>query len=219
MEKKYSRVLFRKRLNHLSKDVEKIGNATLEAYKDSVKTFFNYDDEPAEKVLTASKKIDEMNYHLEQDAMRVIASEQPVARDLRFIETCIKVGSHLKRTGYLASNIVEVARQIKDEDIPAKPMNDIKQMSGIVENMIQMSLDAFLKQDMDIARELHHEDDKVDDLFDKALKDISESMFKEKDTISYLVYILFVARFLERIADRAETIGDRTIFMITCEKP
>lgn len=218
-KKKYPRVLFRKRLNHLSKDVEKIGNSTLEAYNNSVKTFFNYDEELAEKVLTASKKIDEMNDQLEQDAMRVIASEQPVARDLRFIETCIKVGSHLKRTGYLASNIVEVARQIKDENVPKKPMNDIKKMAGIVENMIQMSLKAFLNQDMDMSRELHHEDDKVDDLFDKALKDISQSMFKEKDAISYLIYILFVARFLERIADRAETIGDRTIFMITCEKP
>lgn len=219
MEKKYPRVLFRKRLNDLSKDVEKIGDATINVYKDSVKTLFNYDDKLAQRVLSESKKIDEMNYHLEQNAMRVIAAEQPVARDLRFIEACIKVGSHLKRTGYLASNIVEVACHIKDEEIPPEPMNDIREMSKIVEKMIEMSLEAFLKQDMDISRKLHHEDDKVDDLFDKALKDISRSMFKEKDAISSLVYILFVARFLERIADRAETIGDRTIFMITCEKP
>ena len=66
---------------------------------------------------------------------------------------------------------------------------------------------------------LKRDDDKVDDLFDKALKDISDSMFQEKDAISYMIYILFVARFLERIADRAENIGDRTIYMITCEKP
>jgi len=73
--------------------------------------------------------------------------------------------------------------------------------------------------DMGIARGLHRDDDKVDDLFDTALKDITKSMFEEKDAIYYMVYLLFVARFLERIADRSESIGDRTIFMITCEKP
>lgn len=88
-----------------------------------------------------------------------------------------------------------------------------------MENMVSKSIKSFLNQDMDIARELHREDDKVDDLFDTALNDITKSMFDEKDAIYYMVYLLFVARFLERIADRAESIGDRTIFMITCEKP
>jgi phosphate transport system protein len=72
---------------------------------------------------------------------------------------------------------------------------------------------------MNMARELRHDDDKVDDLFDQALTNITKSMFEDKDSISYLVYLLFVARFLERIADRAVSIGDRTIFMMTCEKP
>jgi phosphate transport system protein len=72
---------------------------------------------------------------------------------------------------------------------------------------------------MNLVREIKRDDDKVDDLFDQALKDISDSMFQEKDAISFLIYLLFVARFLERIADRAENIGDRTIYMITCEKP
>jgi phosphate transport system protein len=84
--------------------------------------------------------------------------------------------------------------------------------------MVSKSLVAFLAKNMNVARELHRDDDKVDDLFDHALKAITKSMFQDKESISYLIYLLFLARFLERIADRAENIGDRTIFMITCEK-
>jgi phosphate transport system protein len=220
MEKRrYPRVRFQKRLNYLRDDVEEMGQTSLNAYKKALEAFINYDADLVKEVSKANDKLYEMNYRLEQKAMSVIASEQPVAKDLRFIETCIKVASHLKRMGGLASNIADVARHIKDEEIPEKPMEDITHMADIVDGMVSKSLSAFLNEDMNLVREIKRDDDKVDDLFDKALNDISNSMFQEKDAISYMIYILFVARFLERIADRAENIGDRTIYMITCEKP
>jgi phosphate transport system protein len=219
MERKYPRIRFQKRLNYLREDVEEMGKTSLSAYKKALEAFITYDAELVKEVNIANDKLYEMNYKLEQKAMSVIASEQPVARDLRFIETCIKVASHLKRMGGLASNIADVARHIKDEEIPEKPMSDITHMADIVDGMMSKSLSAFLNEDMNLVREIKRDDDKVDDLFDQALKDISTSMFQEKDAISFLIYLLFVARFLERIADRAENIGDRTIYMITCEKP
>jgi len=112
-----------------------------------------------------------------------------------------------------------VARHLKDEDVPEKPMHDIKKMAYLVEKMVSKSLDSFLNENMDLSRELHYDDDVIDDLFDKALDDITKTMFDDKDAINYMVYLIFLARFLERIADRAESIGNRTIFMITCEKP
>jgi phosphate transport system protein len=217
--RRYPRVRFQKRLNYLRDDVEEMGQTSLNAYKKALEAFINYDADLVKEVSKANDKLYEMNYRLEQKAMSVIASEQPVAKDLRFIETCIKVASHLKRMGGLASNIADVARHIKDEEIPEKPMEDITHMADIVDGMVSKSLSAFLNEDMNLVREIKRDDDKVDDLFDKALNDISNSMFQEKDAISYMIYILFVARFLERIADRAENIGDRTIYMITCEKP
>lgn len=219
MKKRYPRILFRKRLKELRDDLEEMGETTLKAYKNSMITLFDYDEELVKNVIKTGEEIDKLNYNLEHKTMSIIAAEQPVAKDLRFIESSLKVGSHLKRMSLLAANIAEVARHIKDEQIPEKPMDDIKKMAEIVENMVSKSIKSFLNQDMDIARELHREDDKVDDLFDTALNDITKSMFDEKDAIYYMVYLLFVARFLERIADRAESIGDRTIFMITCEKP
>jgi phosphate transport system protein len=219
MERRYPRILFRKRLRDLRDDVRKMGNTALEAYKNSISALFNYDEELVKKVDKAGEKIDKMNYHLEHKTMSIIAAEQPVAGDLRFIESSLKVGSHFKRMGSLAVNIAEVARHIKDEDIPEKPLNDIKEMADLVEKMIDKCIHAFLDQDMDLSRELHRDDDQVDDLFDVALKDITASMFEEKDAIYYMIYLLFLARFLERLADRSESIGDRTIFMMTCEKP
>ncbi|OPY24743.1 MAG: transcriptional regulator PhoU [Methanobacterium sp. PtaU1.Bin242] len=219
MKKRYPRILFQKRLKELRDDLEEMGETTLKAYKKAMITLFDYDEELVKNVIKTGEEIDKLNYNLEHKTMSIIAAEQPVAKDLRFIESSLKVGSHLKRMSLLAANIAEVARHIKDEQIPEKPMDDIKNMAEIVENMVSKSITSFLNQDMDIARELHREDDKVDDLFDTALNDITKSMFDEKDAIYYMVYLLFVARFLERIADRAESIGDRTIFMITCEKP
>jgi len=219
MERSYPRVRFQRRLNYLREDVEEMGNTSLSAYKNALKAFINYDEELVNEVSKSNDKLYNMNYNLEQKAMSIIASEQPVAKDLRFIETCIKVASHLRRIGGLAWNIADVATQIKDENIPAKPMTDIKHMADIVDGMMSKSITAFLNEDMGLVREIKKDDDKVDDLFDHALQDISTSMFQEKDAISFLIYLLFVARFLERIADRAENIGDRTIYMVTCEKP
>jgi phosphate transport system protein len=219
MEKKHPRIFFRKRLNELRDYMEEMGSYSLEAYKQSIKVLFNYDEEVIKNIEKTSEKVDLMNYQLEQKTMSIIAAEQPVARDLRFIEASLKIGSHFKRIAGLAANIGEVSRHIKDEGIPETPKNDILQMAEIVESMVSKSINSFINQDVETVRELHHDDDLVDDLFDTTLKDITDSMFERKDAIYYMVYLLFVARFLERIADRSESIGNRTVFMITCEKP
>ena len=218
MAKEHPRMSFNERLNELKDDMGDMGNSTLMAYKDAISTLFDYDEELVKKVTETGEKIDKMSYLFENKSMSTIAAEQPVAKDLRFIESSLKVGSHLKRIGNLAVNIAEVARHLKDEDVPEKPMHDIKKMAYLVEKMVSKSLDSFLNENMDLSRELHYDDDVIDDLFDKALDDITKTMFDDKDAINYMVYLIFLARFLERIADRAESIGNRTIFMITCEK-
>jgi phosphate transport system protein len=218
MKNRYPRILFRKRLKELKIDVENMGQMTLSTYRNAIDAFVSYDEKLVEKVVQESKKVGEMNYLLEKKVMSIIASEQPVAGDLRFLEACIKVGGHLKRMGYLSFNIAEVARKLKDETLPEKPRDDIQHMADIVESMLSKSIMAFLDQNINIAKGLRRDDDKVDDLFDHALNDITKSMFEEKESINYLIYLLFMARMLERIADRAENIGDRTIFMITCER-
>jgi phosphate transport system protein len=217
--KKYPRILFRKRLKELKEDVNEIGQITIQAQKDAIEAFNDYDEELLKKVIKSNEKIEGLNFYLERKCISIIAAEQPVAMDLRFIEACIKVGSHLKRMSSLAVNIADAAKNLRNEEIPAKPFEDLNHMANLVQMMVSKGLYAFIDQNMDMARELRHDDDKVDDLFDQSLENITGSMFQNKDSISYLIYLLFIARFLERIADRAVSIGDRTIFMITCEKP
>lgn len=217
--KKYPRILFRKRLKELKEDVNEIGQKALQAQKYAIEAFNNYDEELLNKIIKAREKVEVMNFYLERKCISIIAAEQPVAMDLRFIEACIKVGSHLKRMSSLAVNIAEAAKNLEGENIPARPMEDLNHMANLVQMMFSKGLYAFLDQNMDMARELRHDDDRVDDLFDQSLENITSSMFQNKDSISHMIYLLFIARFLERIADRAVSIGDRTIFMITCEKP
>ncbi len=214
MVKEHTRTSFNKRLKELKDDMGDMGDSTLIAYKDAISTLFNYDEELVKKVIETGEKIDKMSYLLENKSMSTIAAEQPVAKDLRFIESSLKVGSHLKRIGNLAVNIAEVARHLKDENVPEKPMNDIKKMAYLVEKMVGKSIDSFRDENMDLSRELHRDDDVIDELFDEALKDITQTMFEDKDAINYMVYLIFLARFLERIADRAESIGNTTIFKI-----
>ena len=217
--KRYPRVQFRKKLRELKEDVEEMGQLALKSQKRSMEILFDFDQEKFDSINEAGKDIEIMNFSLERKCMGIIASEQPVAKDLRFIEACIKVGSHLTRIVGLAVNIAEVAKNLKEEDLPSRPMEGLIHMSNIVQMMLSKGLYSFLDQNMNMARELRTDDDKVDDLFDMAMSQITKSMAKDKDSISYLVYLLFVARFLERSADRAVSMGDRTIFMLTCEKP
>jgi len=217
--KRYPRVQFRKKLRELKENVEEMGQLALKSQKKAMEILFEFDDEKYENINRAGKDIEIMNFSLERRCMSIIASEQPVAKDLRFIEACIKVGSYLNREVGLAVNIAEVAKNLKEEDLPNKPMESLIHMSNIVQMMLSKGIYSFLDQNMNMARELRADDDKVDDLFDMAMSQITKSMAKDKDSISYLVYLLFVARFLERSADRAVSMGDRTIFMMTCEKP
>ncbi len=217
--KRYPRVQFRKRLRELKEEVEEMGQLTLKAQKKAMEILNDFDEEKLKFVNEAGENIDIMNFELERRCMGIIAAEQPVAKDLRFIEACIKVGSHLKRMVSLAVNIAQVANDLEGQEIPQRPKEDLTHMSNIVQMMVSKGLYSFLDQNMNMARELRLDDDKVDDLFDQSLTNITKAMFQDKDAISYMVYLLFVARFLERTADRAVSIGDRTIFMMTCEKP
>ncbi|MGZ7109211.1 MAG: phosphate signaling complex protein PhoU, partial [Methanobacterium sp.] len=210
--KRYPRVLFRKKLRELKEEVEEMGQMALKSQKKAMEMLSDFEEEKLIFVNESGKNIEIMNFELERRCMGIIASEQPVAKDLRFIEACIKVGSHLTRIVGLAVNIAEIARNVKNEELPERSMENLIHMSNIVQMMLSKGLYSFLDQNMNMARELRHDDDKVDDLFDMSMSQITKSMAKDKDSISYLVYLLFVARFLERTADRAVSIGDRTIF-------
>jgi len=217
--KKYPRIQFRKKLKDLRKEIDKMGQVTIQSQKNATDALVNYDKELVNDVIKSGKEINNLAFNLERHCISIIAAEQPVASDLRFIEACIKVSSHLKRITQRTVDIAKTAELLKDEKLPKDAMRVIGHMADIVQMMLSKSIYAFLDQNMDMARGLRYDDDKVDDLFDEAMDHITKNMAKDNESISYMVYLLFVSRYLKRIADRAVSIGDRTIFMMTCEKP
>lgn len=219
MDKEYPRISFKKRINNVKDEAEKIGQMTIESHRKAITLLNKYDEKIANEVVSTSKDIDEATFELERMCIRFLAAEQPVAGDLMFIESTIRVSSHIKRIGHLAANIAEISALIKDVNVPVKLREDLQYMADYVQMMLSKGIYTFLNQNVDMAKELRDDDDKVDDLFDSILEQVTDFMFKDKETINQTINLIFIARFLERIADRAVNIGQRTIFMLTFKKP
>ncbi|KZX17567.1 phosphate signaling complex protein PhoU [Methanobrevibacter filiformis] len=219
MDKKYPSISFKNRISNVKNEAEKIGQQAIEAQKKAISLIEVYDEDIAKEVIDLAKKIDDAAFNLERMCIQFMAVEQPVAGDLMFIESTIRVGSHVKRIGYLSSNIAELSVLIKDINVPERLMEDLQYMAHYAQMMLSKGIYAFLDQNIDMAKELHNDDDKVDDLFDSVLKQITDFMFENKDTITSTINMIFIARFIERIGDRAVEIGSRTVFMLTFKKP
>jgi phosphate transport system protein len=219
MDKKYPSISFKNKINNVKKEAEKIGLMAIESHRKAITLLNEYDKDIANEIIKKSKEIDEAAFNLERICIKFIATEQPVAGDLMFIESSIRIGSHIKRIGYLIANIAEVSSSIVDTKVPERLMEDLQYMADYVQMMLSKGINAFLDQNLNTARELRRDDDKVDDLFDSILSQVTDAMFKHKEAISADINLIFIARFLERIADRAVNIGSRTVFMVTLEKP
>jgi len=219
MDREYPRISFKNRINNVKDEAEKIGQMAIESHRKAITLVNKYDEKIAKEVILAGKDIDEATFDLERMCIRFLATEQPVAGDLMFIESTIRISAHIKRIANLATNIAKTSTLIKDVEIPDKLREDLQYMADYVQMMLSKGIYTFLNQNVDMAKELRRDDDKVDDLFDIILEQVTDVMFEDKEAINQVINFIFIARFLERIADRAVNIGQRTIFMLTFKKP
>jgi phosphate transport system protein len=199
----------KKSILSLGADVEKIIRMALEAIE-------NHDVKLAEQVIEMDKDIDQKEIDLEEDGLKILALYQPVAIDLRYIIAVLKINSDLERMGDLAVNIAERAHKFNsNKNIHMPP--DIKLMGKKVQDMVQKSLDCLVNKDADLASEIGAEDDEVDDLNRKIVKDVGESIKKEPNKYDALIELIVVSRSLERIADHATNIGEDVVYMMRGE--
>ena len=222
MDKKYPSLSFRDRINIVKNEAEEIGQMTVDVTRKTAGLLDNYDAKIVEEINLKSEEIDLAVFDLERTCIKFMAVEKPVAGDLLFIEATIRVISHIKRIGYLASNIAESISKFEKVDLPKEVTDNMSFMADYVLVMLNKSIDAFLNQDLKRASELSDDDDKVDELFDTLLNQATKLMTEEttsNDKILSYVHIIFIARYLERIADRTVAIGSRTIFMVTLKRP
>jgi phosphate transport system protein len=170
-------------------------------------------EEMARQVLRNEDRINHLEVEIDELAVRLLALQQPMAKDLRLLTAAIKINTDLERMGDLAVNIVERSIALMHRP-PVKPLIDIPQMAHTVESMVRKSLDAFVKREPELARSVLLSDDVVDRLRDSIHNELVSFMQNDPSTIPQALDLILVARHLERIADHATNIAEDTLFLV-----
>ena len=204
---------FREELEELQSKLLEMGGLVEAAIHNSVDALVERDEDKAKEVLWTEAQINQKEIEIDDLATRLLALFQPMARDLRFLTSVIKMNSDLERMGDLAVNITEGALRLMNE--PAvKPLVDIPKMAGLAEVMVHKALDAFAKRDAELARRVLLSDDEVDHLRDAVYDELLLFMQEERTTINRSVSLMFIAQNLERIADHATNIAEDVLFLV-----
>ena len=204
---------FREELEELQRKLLEMGGLVEAAIHNSIDALVERDEDKAKEVLWTEAQINQKEIEIDDLATRQLALFQPMARDLRFLTSAIKMNSDLERMGDLAVNITEGALRLMNE--PAvKPLVDIPKMAGLAETMVHKALDAFAKRDADLARQVLLSDDEVDHLRDAVYDELLLFMQEERTTINRSVSLMFIAQNLERIADHATNIAEDVLFLV-----
>lgn len=211
------RTTYTERLNGLKIKLLKMGSMVQEIIEESLQALLEQDMQKAAKIYKMDDQIDALELEIENECMELIALQQPMAKDLRIIGTILKAITDLERMGDHAVNIAKQTRLIGDEEF-IKPLVDIPRMARLSEKMVAKCLDAFLKEDLDLAREVAYDDQDVDEIYERIYTELMEMMIDDQKIIRQAFHLLLIARFLERIADHATNIGERVIYMVTAER-
>ena len=178
----------------------------------SVEALKRYDVALANEVLADDKAIDRMEIDVEEHCVSLLALRQPMAVDLRFITSALKISNDLERVGDHAVNIACSAIRLAVE--PAlKPLVDIPRMAGLAADMLREALDAFVGRDAATARRLVRRDDEVDDLNRQLFRELVSFMIEDPTTITRAMELILVARNLERVADLATNVAEEVVFI------
>lgn len=186
--------------------VEKqIANATL--------AMVNRDDELARLTIERDHSVNRIDVEIDELCLRLLALHQPAARDLRLITTALKINADLERIGDMAVNMCERAQELNQE-APLKPFIDIPRMVEVASGMLRESLNAFVREDVDLALKVCRDDDIIDGLTQQLFRELLSYMMEDAHTISRGIRLIFIAKYVERIADHATNIAEMVVFMV-----
>ena len=197
----------------LEAEVESLAYYVSEAVHRAVEALKTRDLKVSRQVIKDDDYIDRKQAEIEARCINLIATQQPVARDLRSIIALLHIGVELERMGDYAEGIGKISLSIGDEQT-LKPLIDIPLMAQKATDMLTDSIDALLNRDTEKAQSVRDADDEVDDLYDKVYRDLLEYMINDPQTIQRATYLLWVAHDLERIADRATNIAEQVEFLV-----
>jgi len=213
-----TRQIYSQELETLRHQLLAMGQQVEEAIQSSVDALCQQDAELAQKVIDGDDAIDELEVNIEDKCMLLIAKQQPIAHDLRVIGTCLKITTDLERMGDHATDIAEIALRLGKQPL-IKPLVDIPVMAGLAKQMLHNSLMAYLNLDIALAEQISLDDDKVDHIYNRMFRELLTYMMEDPTTISQATQLLFVARYLERVADHATNVAEWVIYLATGQRP
>jgi phosphate transport system protein len=167
-----------------------------------------------DQVLAGDEPLNRLQVEIDDRGFHLLALYQPVATDLRTIMAALKINTDLERVGDLAVNVAEAALRYLSHP-PVKPLIDIPRMAGIAQGMLRDSLDAFVRQDPELARNVLGRDDSLDDLKNQVFRELLTYMLQDPATIEPALDLILVSRHLERIGDHATNVAEEVIFMVS----
>ena len=205
--------IFEKELTDLKGTVLKLGSMVEKAISDSIKSLVERNSKLAADVIDKDTEVNALDVEIDEECIRLIALRQPRAGDLRLITTAMKITTDLERIGDLAVDVSERALELNEEP-QLKPYIDIPRMAEIAQGMVRDALDAFVKRDSALAREVLTRDDLVDNLNWQVFNELLFFMIQDPKTVSRAVKITYVSKYIERIADHATNIAEMVVYLV-----
>ena len=210
------RKTFESEIQHLKDELLLLGSMVEQQILDSVESLRKRDIEASRQIYKTDGQINAKRYTIEEQVMIVIATQQPMAHDLRLLASILEVSGELERMGDYAKGIATVSIRMGDQPL-LKPLIDIPRMAQKGTDMLHRALTAFINEDEAAARLIPAEDDEVDGLYTQVYHELMMFVIQDAKAIERANWLLWVAHNLERVADRVTNICERTVFIVTGE--
>jgi phosphate transport system protein len=208
------RETFDRKLQLLQDEVLVLGSMVEEAITESVDTLKRRDMEGSQRLIAEDRLINEKRFAIEADALVLIATQQPMASDLRTLAAVLEITTELERIGDYAKGIAKINLMMGDKPL-IKPLIDIPLMAEKARDMLHQALKAFVQQDVELARAIPARDDEVDALYNQVYRELLTYIMADPCTINQATHLLWVAHNLERAADRVINLCERVVFTVT----
>jgi phosphate transport system protein len=203
-------------LDDLHLELIKMGSLVEESIDNTIHALKKQDVELAKKVFLNDDIIDDYEQRIEKKCMNLIARQQPLAKDLRTISTALKIITDMERIADHSADIAEITLRMSGMKY-IKPLIDIPKMAELAKLMVNKSIDAYVKQDIKLAEEVCASDDQVDELFNVIILELINLMKNDPTTVEQGIDFMFIAKYLERMADHATNIAEWVVFNVTGE--
>jgi phosphate transport system protein len=208
------RETLKRQIQELQEEILILGSMVEQAVINAVESLRHRDLNAARQIYNDDLLVNQKRYEIENQCIAIIATQQPMARDLRILAAMLEINTELERMGDYAKGIARINLLMGSEPL-LKPPTDISVMAELAASMLHRALAAFVNNDVQLAEQIPDEDERVDELYNKVFRDLVTIMIANPGAINRANYLLWAAHNLERMADRVTNICERTIYVVT----